>query len=68
LYASCASIFTDKVGDDPHGFWEESDRKVFLPQNAFERSLVDWDGTALSNIRKKKKKHNSVDENFGGLE
>jgi hypothetical protein len=42
-YASCASIFTDKFGDDPHGFGKKVTGKCFLPQNAFERSLVDWD-------------------------
>jgi hypothetical protein len=43
LYASCASIFTDKICDDPHGFGKKVTESVFAPQNAFERSLVDWD-------------------------
>jgi hypothetical protein len=31
-----------KFGDDPHGFGKKV-TGVFLPQNAFERSVVDWD-------------------------
>jgi hypothetical protein len=42
-YASCASIFTDKFCDDPHGFGKKVTGKCFCPKMPFERSLVDWD-------------------------
>jgi hypothetical protein len=42
-YASCASIFTDKFGDDPHGFGKKVTGKCFAQKCLFERSVVDWD-------------------------
>jgi hypothetical protein len=34
-------LFTDKFGDDPHGFGKKVTESVFCP--LFERSVVDWD-------------------------
>jgi hypothetical protein len=44
-YASCASIFTDKICDDPHGFGKKVTGKCF--ENAFLSAHWDTDGPVM---------------------